>query len=120
MSHPATKPQKQRQQKQAPRKKKGGLGDDLKKEDLLKAVVLADSFAVRFRPFTHTKPKVLLPLVNVPMLEYTLEFLCSNGVQEVYVFCVSHASQVEAYIVRTPILLSRCSPALVRVPCPRA
>lgn len=29
------------------------------------------------------RPKVLLPLVNVPMLEYTIEFLAQNGVEEV-------------------------------------
>lgn len=33
-------------------------------------------------------PKVLLPLVNVPMLEYTLELLASNSVQEVRGACV--------------------------------
>jgi NDP-sugar pyrophosphorylase family protein len=35
-------------------------------------------------PFmSREKPKVLLPLVNVPMLDLTLEFLSLNGVQEV-------------------------------------
>ena len=83
-------------------KKKGGHGgnngDDLKKEDVLQAVVLADSFAIRFRPFTSDQPKVLLPLVNTPMLEYTLEFLCSNDVREVFVFCCAHHQQVTQYL----------------------
>jgi translation initiation factor eIF-2B subunit epsilon len=29
------------------------------------------------------RPKVLLPLVNVPMIEYTLEWLAMNKVEEV-------------------------------------
>jgi hypothetical protein len=48
-----------------------------------KAVVLADCFPARFAPVTQTKPKVLLPLVNVPLLEYTLEFLASQAVEDV-------------------------------------
>ena len=38
---------------------------------------------------------MLLPLVNVPMISYTLEFLATNGVEEVFVFCSSHADKVE-------------------------
>lgn len=37
----------------------------------------------RFRPITVEKPKVLLPLVNAPLLEYTLEWLALNKVEEV-------------------------------------
>ena len=36
----------------------------------------------RFRPMTVERPKVLLPLVNAPMINYTLEWLVSSGVDE--------------------------------------
>ena len=36
-----------------------------------------------FRPLTVERPKVLLPLVGVPLVEYTLEWLVSSGVNEV-------------------------------------
>lgn len=42
--------------------------------------------------------QVLCPLVNVPMIDYTLEFLARNDVREVFVFCVSHAKQLEEYL----------------------
>jgi NDP-sugar pyrophosphorylase family protein len=32
---------------------------------------------------TVERPKALLPLVNVPMIDYTLEWLIMNGVEEV-------------------------------------
>ena len=32
----------------------------------------------RFRPMSLEKPKVVLPLVGVPMISYTLEWLASN------------------------------------------
>ncbi len=37
----------------------------------------------RFRPITVERPKALLPLVNIPMIEYALEWLAMNGVEEV-------------------------------------
>ena len=45
-----------------------------------------------------TNMKVLCPLVNVPMIDYTLEFLARNDVKEVFVYCVSHAKQLEDYL----------------------
>lgn len=41
---------------------------------------------------------MLLPLVNVPMIDYTLAWLESAGVEEVYVFCCAHAKQVVDYL----------------------
>ncbi|KAK3023676.1 hypothetical protein RJ639_043557 [Escallonia herrerae] len=41
---------------------------------------------------------VLLPLVNVPMIDYTLAWLESAGVEEVFVFCCAHSKQVVDYL----------------------
>ena len=76
---------------------KGKAGEE-EKEDTLQAVVLADTFETRFSPFTLDRPRCLLPLVNTPLIEYTLEFLASSGVQEVLLHAGSHSDQVEAYI----------------------
>uniref|UniRef100_A0A2P2KMH8 Uncharacterized protein MANES_09G159400 n=1 Tax=Rhizophora mucronata TaxID=61149 RepID=A0A2P2KMH8_RHIMU len=64
----------------------------------LQAILLADSFATKFRPITLERPKVLLPLVNVPMINYTLAWLESAGVEEVFVFCCAHSRQVIDYL----------------------
>jgi translation initiation factor eIF-2B subunit epsilon len=65
-------------------KKTGGSNiQDLKTEQPLQAILMADSFANAFRPLSFDKPKALLPLINVPMIEYTLEFLACNDVEEV-------------------------------------
>jgi len=81
--------------------KKSNDADFLKTDEVLQAVVLADSFKVKLRPLTLDTPKVLLPLVNVPMLDYTLEFLVSGGVQEIFVFAVAHAQQIADYIAKS-------------------
>eukprot|EP00887_Chlorella_sp_A99_P001611 scaffold8.g1611.t1 len=36
-----------------------------------------------FRPITVERPRALLPLVNTPLIDYTLEWLANNGVEEV-------------------------------------
>ncbi|KAJ4779352.1 Translation initiation factor eIF-2B subunit epsilon [Rhynchospora pubera] len=64
----------------------------------LQAVLLADTFNLKFRPITLERPKVLLPLVNTPMIDYTLAWLVSVGVEEVFLFCCAHAEQVKEYI----------------------
>ncbi|KAL2163727.1 hypothetical protein VTH06DRAFT_5785 [Thermothelomyces fergusii] len=79
-------------------KKPAKAGVDEKREDVLQAVILADSFQDRFKPFTLETPRCLLPLVNVPVIEYTLEFLASNGVQEVFIYCGAHSQDIERYI----------------------
>ncbi|CAI0387211.1 unnamed protein product [Linum tenue] len=64
----------------------------------LQAILLADSFTTKFRPITLERPKVLLPLVNVPMIDYTLAWLESAGVEEVFIFCCAHSRQVMDYL----------------------
>lgn len=43
----------------------------------------------------------LLPLANTPLIEYTLEFLAMNGVNEVFIYSGAHTDQVESYISRS-------------------
>lgn len=74
---------KPKQQQQQGKKTVPNQSEDVQRQQKLQAILLADSFSVSFRPITMEGPKVLLPLVNVPMIEYTLEFLAQNGVEEV-------------------------------------
>ncbi|KAG6890454.1 hypothetical protein C0992_001501 [Termitomyces sp. T32_za158] len=67
-------------------------------EEVLQAVILADSFNKRFRPLTARKPRCLLPICNAPLLDWTFESLALAGVQEIFVVCRSHADQVKAAI----------------------
>ncbi|RHZ90112.1 hypothetical protein Glove_8g20 [Diversispora epigaea] len=73
-------------------------GKNIEAENVLQAVVLADSFNERFRPITLDKPRCLLPLCNTPLLEYTFEFLAVAGVQEVYLFCREHSEKIKKYV----------------------
>ena len=80
--------------------KKGGEGK-WNTGDELQAVVIADSFNYRFLPITTEQPRALLPLVNRPLIDYTVEFLAVAGVKEIFVFCSDHAEKIKAHLDRS-------------------
>jgi mannose-1-phosphate guanylyltransferase len=49
----------------------------------LKALILAGGFGTRLRPLSCTRPKLLFPIGNVPLLDLTLRRLAKSGVEEV-------------------------------------
>lgn len=61
----------------------------------MKAVVLAGGFATRLRPLSCTRPKILFPILNKPMLQWTFERLAKNNINEA-IMAVFY--QTEAYI----------------------
>ena len=67
-------------------------------EDVIQAVVIADSFNFRFLPITMEKPRALLPLVNRPLIDYTVEFLAVSGVDEIFVFCCAHSEMIKRHL----------------------
>eukprot|EP01134_Creolimax_fragrantissima_P003976 CFRG3976T1 len=67
-------------------------------EETWKAIVLAEDFSDRFAPVTHQIQKSLIPVANIPLLEYVLECLSAAGVVEVYICVKSKADQVDQFI----------------------
>jgi len=63
----------------------------------LQAVVLAAGEGTRMRPLTYTKPKVMLPIANKPILEHLLLELKKAGVDEVVFVVGYHDEKVRAY-----------------------
>ncbi|KAK2821973.1 hypothetical protein Q5P01_022038 [Channa striata] len=78
-----------------------GAGEQEEEEQPLQAVLVADSFNRRFFPVTKDQPRALLPLGNAAMIDYTLEFLTSTGVQETFVFCCWMASKIKDHLLRS-------------------
>ena len=83
-------------------------------EDVLQAVIIADSFNFRFLPITIEKPRALLPLVNRPLIDYTIEFLAVSGVQEIFVLCCAHAELIKTHLEASRWNLST-SPVKLRI-----
>jgi glucose-1-phosphate thymidylyltransferase len=56
-----------------------------KKMKPMKAVILAAGEGKRLRPFTETMPKVMLPVLNKPILEHVFDSLAKTGIDEAIV-----------------------------------
>jgi len=61
----------------------------------LKAVILAGGFGTRLRPLSCTRPKILFPVVNKPLLQWTFERLARSKIEDA-IMAVFY--QTEVYI----------------------
>jgi translation initiation factor eIF-2B subunit epsilon len=75
--------------------------EGLEGKQKLQAVIIADSFDGAFRPLTLQLPRVLMPLAGIPMLEYNIHLLWRHGVEEIVIYCSSHADQIEVYLEKS-------------------
>jgi mannose-1-phosphate guanylyltransferase len=66
----------------------------------MKAMILAAGRGRRLRPLTDVLPKVLVPVVNTPMIERTMELLALHGVQEVIINAHHHYQKITEYLRR--------------------
>jgi translation initiation factor eIF-2B subunit epsilon len=64
------------------------------------AIILADSYDDHFTPLTLTTPRCLLPLANVPMLDYSIESATMTGVSHIYILTCAHTNQIREYMTR--------------------
>ena len=51
----------------------------------MKAVIMAGGAGSRLRPLTCDRPKPMVPVMNRPLMEYSVELLKEHGVQEIKV-----------------------------------
>jgi len=66
----------------------------------LKAIILAAGEGSRMRPLTYTRPKVMLPIANKPILEHLLVEAGQAGIRE-FIFIVGYCDeQVRGYFGR--------------------
>ncbi len=63
----------------------------------MKAVILAAGEGHRMRPLTYTRPKVMLPIANKPILEHLLIEAGKAGIREFILIVGYHDEQVRNY-----------------------
>src|SRR3990172_5279740 len=69
-----------------------------------KAVVLAAGYGTRLLPATKAQPKEALPLVDKPIIQYTVEEAAASGLDEVIIVTSSGKRAVEDHFDRSPEL----------------
>ena len=62
------------------------------------AVILAAGEGQRLRPFTVTKPKVMLGIAGKPILQYVVEALAQNGIRQVVIVVGYRKEQIFNYL----------------------
>jgi mannose-1-phosphate guanylyltransferase len=64
----------------------------------LKAVVLAGGFGTRLRPLSCSRPKMLFPVANKPLIDYTLQNLSEGGVDTIILSVYYMAESLVRYL----------------------
>ncbi len=67
----------------------------------MKAVILAGGFGTRLRPLSCTRPKILFPILNKPLLQWTFERLAQNNIKEA-IMAVNYQTEVAIKQHRIP------------------
>ena len=62
------------------------------------AVILAAGEGQRLRPFTATKPKVMLSIAGKPIVQYVVEALAQNGIRDILMVVGYRREQVFDYM----------------------
>lgn len=64
----------------------------------MKALILAAGFGKRLRPLTLKRPKALVPVLNIPVIERNIHFLRSHGITEIIINTHHLYKHIENYI----------------------
>lgn len=64
----------------------------------MQAVILAGGEGKRLRPLTHSRPKVLIPLANRPIIGHVIQSLIRAGIRDIVVVVGYRREQVIRYV----------------------
>ncbi|NPA15596.1 MAG: phosphoglucomutase [Deferribacteres bacterium] len=63
----------------------------------MKAVIMAGGFGTRIRPLTASRPKPMLPMVNIPLMEHIVNLLKKHGFTELIVLLFFQPEVIKAH-----------------------
>jgi UTP--glucose-1-phosphate uridylyltransferase len=66
-----------------------------------KAVITAAGWGTRFLPVTKSQPKEMLPLVDKPLIHYSVEELVDSGIEQVIMVTAQGKRAIEDYFDRS-------------------
>jgi UTP--glucose-1-phosphate uridylyltransferase len=66
-----------------------------------KAVVTAAGWGTRFLPITKSQPKEMLPLVNKPLIHYTVDEAINSGIEQIVLVTAISKRAIEDYFDRS-------------------
>jgi len=66
-----------------------------------KAVITAAGWGTRFLPITRSQPKEMLPVVNKPLIQYSVEEAISSGIEQIILITALGKRAIEDYFDRS-------------------
>ncbi len=69
-----------------------------------KAVITAAGLGTRFLPVTKSQPKGMLPLVDKPLIQYSVEEAVNSGIEQVIIITAPGKQTIEDYFAYAPEL----------------
>ncbi|XP_054730503.1 translation initiation factor eIF-2B subunit epsilon [Anastrepha obliqua] len=72
--------------------------NQFEEKEVIQAILIADNNEYQLQPFSAENSTALLPLVNVPLLDYALDALNRSGIEEVFVYSSLHLQSVREHI----------------------
>jgi len=66
-----------------------------------KAVITAAGWGTRFLPITKAQPKEMLPVVNKPLIQYSVEEAINSGIEQIIVITALGKRAIEDYFDRS-------------------
>jgi mannose-1-phosphate guanylyltransferase / phosphomannomutase len=63
----------------------------------VKAVIMAGGEGIRLRPLTSSRPKPMLPIGNLPIMEHVIRLLARHGIDDIVVTVAYRAEAVRTY-----------------------
>ncbi|MAF83897.1 MAG: mannose-1-phosphate guanylyltransferase, partial [Chromatiales bacterium] len=64
----------------------------------MKAMILAAGRGERMRPLTDVKPKPLLPVNGIPLIDYHLAALVRGGIRDIVINLAWRGSQIRDWV----------------------
>jgi len=64
----------------------------------MKAMILAAGMGERLRPLSNIYPKVLVPVVNKPVVDRIIQFLTTHGVEKIIINAHHHCRMIRDYL----------------------
>jgi UTP--glucose-1-phosphate uridylyltransferase len=69
-----------------------------------KAVIPAAGFGTRFLPATKSQPKEMLPVIDRPLIQYSVEEAVRSGIEKIAIITSQRKSSLKAHFGRSPEL----------------
>lgn len=71
-----------------------------------KVVITAAGYGTRFLPITRSQPKEMLPLLDKPLIHYSVEEAIKSGINQIIIVTSASKRSIEDYFRRSPELES--------------